>query len=164
MRRLASLPARLLVIALWLAIAGAAATAGGAQNPSVLRQRADILRHESATLAQRGNSALLDLYSLDAQLQRARSDVASFRAQRTQIVRERHAVRARLQIAQHDLHTSQTQLAMLLHTLYEQGPPDPLAVMLGAESVEEALATLDDLERSAAQQHDMRLPREALDN
>jgi len=49
------------------------------------------------------------------------------------------------------LRISQTRLAVLVHTLYEQGATDPLAVILGAESLEDALATLDDLARSATQ-------------
>jgi 3D (Asp-Asp-Asp) domain-containing protein len=38
-----------------------------------------------------------------------------------------------------------------VHALYEQQASDPLAVMLGAESLEEALATIDDLGRAAQQ-------------
>jgi len=57
----------------------------------------------------------------------------------------------RLDTARKDLRISQTRLAVLVHTLYEQGATDPLAVILGAESLEDALATLDDLARSATQ-------------
>jgi 3D (Asp-Asp-Asp) domain-containing protein len=57
----------------------------------------------------------------------------------------------RLDTARKDLRISQTRLAVLVHTLYEQGATDPLAVILGAESLDDALATLDDLARSATQ-------------
>ena len=57
----------------------------------------------------------------------------------------------RLDTARKDLRISQTRLAVLVHTMYEQDATDPLAVILGAESLDDALARLDDLARSATQ-------------
>jgi 3D (Asp-Asp-Asp) domain-containing protein len=55
----------------------------------------------------------------------------------------------RLRIARHDVATAQAQLAQRLRDLYEQGQIDPLAIILGARSLDEALAGIDDLNRSA---------------
>ena len=68
-----------------------------------------------------------------------------------QIERERQAVQYRLGIASNDLRISQRQLALRLHALYEQQADDPLAVLLGAQSLDEAITSLDDLNRSAQQ-------------
>src|SRR5919204_451552 len=45
--------------------------------------------------------------------------------------------------------TALAQLAERLRDLYEQGQTDPLAIILGAQSLDEALAGIDDLNRSA---------------
>jgi 3D (Asp-Asp-Asp) domain-containing protein len=124
------------------------ATVGGAQTGGDPKR-------ESDALAQRVDSALLDLYSLDSQLARARTKLASLREQRTRIAHERGVARVRVGLARHDLRASQTRLARLVHTLYEQEPADPIAVLLGAQSIEEAVTTLDDLARSADQHRDI---------
>jgi 3D (Asp-Asp-Asp) domain-containing protein len=46
---------------------------------------------------------------------------------------------------------SQRRLGENLRTLYEQGDTDPLAVMLGAQSLDDAITRLDDLTRVADQ-------------
>jgi 3D (Asp-Asp-Asp) domain-containing protein len=151
-RRLARLQARLLVVGLCVGIAGAVTTAGGAGTPGTLRQRADALRRQDATAAERARETELSLYSLDAQLAQANARLASLRARRARIAGERQSVRVRLGVARHDMRASQRRLALLVHALYEQQATDPLAVVLGAASLDEAITTLDDLS-SAARQH-----------
>jgi 3D (Asp-Asp-Asp) domain-containing protein len=109
------------------------------------------LRHENATLAQRMQSATLDLYSLDSQLKRVHAQFTSLSVQREEIASARRSIRMRLDSSRHDLRSSQRQLAFLIHTLYEQQSDDPIALMLGAESLDEAITTLDDLGRAAHQ-------------
>jgi 3D (Asp-Asp-Asp) domain-containing protein len=150
-RRLVRLRARLLVVGLCCAICGAATSAGGAETPKGHQQSADLLRRESATLAQRMQSATLDLYSFDSKLKRVQAQLTSLSAQREEIARERRSIRMRIESSRRDLRTSQRQLASLIHTLYEQQSNDPLAVVLGAESLDEAITTLDDLGRTAQQ-------------
>jgi 3D (Asp-Asp-Asp) domain-containing protein/peptidoglycan hydrolase CwlO-like protein len=150
-RRLVRLRARPLVVGVCCAICGAATAAGGADTPNGHQQRAVALRHENATLAQRMQSATLDLYSLDSQLKRVRAQFTSLSVQREEIARARRSIRLRLESSRHDLRSSQRQLAFLIHTLYEQQSNDPIAVMLGAESLDEAITTLDDLGRAAQQ-------------
>jgi 3D (Asp-Asp-Asp) domain-containing protein len=150
-RRLVRLRARSLVVGVCCAICSAATAAGGADTPNGHQQRAVALRHENATLAQRMQSATLDLYSLDSQLKRVHAQFASLSMQREEIARARRSIRMRLDSSRHDLRSSQRQLAFLIHSLYEQQSSDPIAVMLGAQSLDEAITTLDDLGRAAQQ-------------
>lgn len=151
MRRPARLRARLFAVGVLAVISGAVATAGGAETPATLQQRADTLRHANTSIAARSHAALLGLYSLDSQLGRAEARVSTLRAQAAQIQRQRQAVQHRLGVASQDLRVSQRQLALRLHTLYEQQADDPLAVLLGAQSLDEAIKSLDDLNRAAQQ-------------
>ncbi len=129
-------------------ISGAVATAGGADTPI---QRADALRTANATLAARTHDALLGLYSLDSQLSRAQARVEALRAQAAKLERERNLVRRQIRVAHKVLRVSQQQLALRLRTLYEQQDTDPLAIVLGAQSLDDAITGLDDLSRAAAQ-------------
>jgi 3D (Asp-Asp-Asp) domain-containing protein len=148
-RRLVRLHARLLVVGLCSAFCGVAtAGGGGAEAP---KTRAGALRSANATLAQRMQSATLELYALEAKLKRVQARLTSLGAQRAEIARNRRSIRVQLNVSRHNVHASQTQLALLLRTLYERQADDPLAVILGAQSLEDAIATLDDLSRSAEQ-------------
>jgi len=146
-RRFVRLHARLLVVGLCSAICGVAA-AGGAETP---KTGVSALRTANATLAQRMQSATLELYALDAKLKRVQARLTSLGAQRAEIARNRRSIRMQLNVSRHNVHVSQKQLALLVRTLYEREADDPLAVILGAQSLEEAIATLEDLDRSAAQ-------------
>jgi 3D (Asp-Asp-Asp) domain-containing protein len=66
------------------------------------------------------------------------------RRQQVQLAQQLSATRGTLQ-------TSQRRLAENLRTLYEQGEIDPLAVVLGAQSIDDAMTKLDDLTRVADQ-------------
>jgi 3D (Asp-Asp-Asp) domain-containing protein len=151
-RRLGRLRARLLVTVLCCAICGVVGTSGAA-TPKAYQQRAGALQRANTTLAQRVHSAILDLYALDSRLNRVQAELASLGAQRARIARERHSIRMQLDASRHNLNASREQLALLVHSLYEQQASDPLAVVLGAESLEQAITTLDDLGH-AAQQHE----------
>jgi 3D (Asp-Asp-Asp) domain-containing protein len=111
------------------------------------------LRREDATLAQRIHGAILDLYALDSKLSRVRAQLMSLNTKRERIVRERQSIRMQLDASRHNVHAAQRQLALLVHSLYEQQSNDALAVVFGAESLDQAISTLDDLHR-AAQEHD----------
>lgn len=150
-RRLARLQARLLVITLFCAICGVVGAASGAGTTNASRQGVGALRHENATLARRIDGAILNLYALDSKLQVIRAQLTSVNTQREQIAREQLSVQLQLNASRHNFRSSQRQLALVVRALYEQQASDPLAVMLGAESLEEALATLDNLGRAAQQ-------------
>ena len=109
------------------------------------------LRAEAGSLQTRVDTATLELYALETQLGRARSELARLQSQRDSLERERASARAQLAAARRTFRASQAQLADLLRALYQQPGHDPLAVLLGAGSLDEALAGLDGLDRAARQ-------------
>lgn len=143
MRNVASLA---LVTATVLIGAAMIPASGGAQS-----SRAAELRRSDAALAERSRSAVLELYALDTRLASARGRLADLRSRAAAVERERAAVRARLAIARSTLRIAERLLAGRLRALYEHGQTDPLAVVLGAQSLEDALTTLDGLAFAAEQ-------------
>jgi 3D (Asp-Asp-Asp) domain-containing protein/peptidoglycan hydrolase CwlO-like protein len=155
-------PARLqqglVVVGSCAVLAGVSAAVGGADTASTFRQRAADLRDANAAISQRVNGALLGLYALDAKLDQAHARLDALRAQAARIRAKRDSARRQLAAAQQTLRISQRRLAMRVHALYEQGGTDPLAAILGAGSIDEAITSLDDLNRSA--ELDRRISRE----
>ena len=150
-RGIVRLHARLLAIALCCSVCGVTA-AGGADPPTALQERVTVLRSENATLAQRMQRATLELYSLDAQLRRVQGRITSLGQKHAALARERRSIQMQLDVSRHDLRVSQRHLARLVHFLYErQADDDPLAILFGARSLEDAITMLDDLGRTAQQ-------------
>jgi 3D (Asp-Asp-Asp) domain-containing protein/peptidoglycan hydrolase CwlO-like protein len=147
----ASIQARLFAVGACAVLSGVVATVGGAETPAKLQQRADALRHANTSIAARSHTALLGLYSLDSQLDRAEARLTALRSEAARIALSRDTVRHRLGIASRDLRISQRELALRLRSLYEQPGEDPLAIILGAQSLDEAITSLDDLNRAALQ-------------
>ena len=107
---------------------------------------------EDESLEARANAATLELYALEAELGRAQSEAVSIAARQAVVERDRAAARAHLAIARNAVHVSESRLAELVRALYEHsGQTDPLAILLGAESLEEALTGLDSLSRAAGE-------------
>ena len=149
MRRLARLPTRLLLPVICCGICGAVGVASGADTPSH-GQSAAALRHANSTISERIHGATLDLYSLDAQLTHARAELAALTAQHERIARERASVRLRITVTRANARIANRRLAVIVRNLYEQEQSsDPLAVILGARSLDDAISSLDDLSRSA---------------
>jgi peptidoglycan DL-endopeptidase CwlO len=86
-----------------------------------------------------------DLGSLEAQLASTRARLAKLRAQGERLARRQAEARTQLQVARAGLRVSQRRLADRVRTLYEQGNPEPLAVILGAETLEEAVSGVEHL-------------------
>ena len=149
-RRLVRLHARLLTAVIFCAVCGVAA-AVGAEMPKSSNDQAIALRQANQTLAQLMHSATLELYSLDAELKRVQARLTSLGVRHEALTRRRHSIQLQLNVSRHDLRVSQRQLALLVHSLYEQQGNDPLAIVLGAQSLEEAITSLDDLGRAAHQ-------------
>lgn len=127
------------------------ATAARADDPATLRSEAERLRAENDSIAARSQSALLDLYSLERRLARAEARVADLRSREVALERDRAAAQHRLQIARADLAEAERRLGLRLSDLYVQGEVDPIAVLLGAESLDDALSAVDGLTRMADQ-------------
>jgi cystine transport system substrate-binding protein len=109
------------------------------------------LRNRGSALDTKAHRALLDLYSLETQLAGARARLGSVQGEASRVRAQRALVRRQVAIAQRALTVSQAQLGVRLRTLYEEGQPDPIAVILGASSLDEALTSLDELHRAARQ-------------
>jgi 3D (Asp-Asp-Asp) domain-containing protein/peptidoglycan hydrolase CwlO-like protein len=122
-----------------------------ADSASSTKERASQLSNQNADLAGRSRSALLGLYALDSKLAREQARLVALRIRTAEIHAERAAAQQRLSVARHSLRVSQDALARRLQLLYEQGDSDPLAVVLGASTVDEALSSLDSLDRLADQ-------------
>ncbi|HSP73237.1 MAG TPA: 3D domain-containing protein [Gaiellaceae bacterium] len=132
----------------WLALLALAAVsvpaALGAGGPSV-----QSLRQRDQALAARSRSAVLGLYALQTKLARAQAELAAYEGRAATLRRERAAVAAQLHVARLGITISQRRLATRIRALYEQGSVDPLAVVLGAESLDAAMTTLDGLGQMA---------------
>jgi 3D (Asp-Asp-Asp) domain-containing protein len=131
-------------------VAAVLPAAGGADPSSTASDRAGALRAENSTLAERSSAALLGLYALDSKLGTARAELAALRRRAAALERQRADVQLKLRLARRAAAVSRRQLAERLHVLYVQGQTDPMAVLLGAESLDDALDGIDELNRTAA--------------
>jgi 3D (Asp-Asp-Asp) domain-containing protein/septal ring factor EnvC (AmiA/AmiB activator) len=113
------------------------------------QQSADDFRRQQAGLSARSHSALLSLYALDSRLAQAQTELARVRDRTEALRRELRNVRQEAAIVEGNLRASQHLLGDRLRTLYAEGEPDAIAVLLGADSLDEAVTRLDELERSA---------------
>lgn len=117
--------------------------------------RADQLRAENASLATQARQVLLDLYALESRLGRAERRIAALERRATEVERQQEAARRQLALARTDLGRAERALAERLRALYVVGDVDPLAVLLGAESLDEVISALDGLGRVADQDREI---------
>ncbi len=136
---LASLSAVLVLVSV------SAATAAGPGR------KAGALQGQAGVLDARAHNALLDLYALDTRLAKARALLASLETLATRLRGQQWLLSQQLSATRRTLVASQQRLGDNLRTLYEQGDTDALAVLLGAESLDDAVTRLDDLTRVADQ-------------
>jgi 3D (Asp-Asp-Asp) domain-containing protein len=108
-------------------------------------------QHHQRALATRSHSALLGLYALDARLAQARDMLARMRARAAALRVEQRQVRAEQAIVARNLRASQRLLGGHLRTLYEEGEPNAIAILLASSSLDDAVTRLNELERSAQQ-------------
>jgi peptidoglycan DL-endopeptidase CwlO len=119
----------------------------GGAGPTSLRD----LRQQNATLDEQSHSALVELYSLESRLREQEARVDGLRAQVDAVAAERASVRHRLGLVRRVVRVSERNLGQRLVRIYEEGEPDPLAIMLGAESLGDAVTNLDHLSSIASQ-------------
>ena len=124
------------------------ALAAGATGP---RSAAAGLQTRSGSLEARAAAATLELYSIESELGRARTELAGIEGRREALKREQASAHTQLTVARQALLASQSELSDLARTLYQQSGSDPLAVLLGAKSLDEAIAGLDGISRAAGQ-------------
>jgi cystine transport system substrate-binding protein len=132
----------LVVVAGFLLVLGVPAPVP-AQSPGVGQ-----LRERQASLAAESRAAVVQLYGLESRLAQARSDLARVESRVHALERTQASVRRRLQAARRTMSAAQQSLGDQLRYLYEQGTPDPIAVVLGATSLENAIDALDSVHRA----------------
>jgi 3D (Asp-Asp-Asp) domain-containing protein len=148
-------PLRRLRCAVFLAALGTLVVLGaagpGAAEPGSVQQ----LQAQNASLSGQSHSALVELYSLESRLRAEQARVESLQGQIDTVRSERASVQRRLGYVHRLLRVSQERLGQRLVRIYEQGPPDTLGVLLGAESLGDAVSDLDHQHALAGQDRDM---------
>jgi peptidoglycan DL-endopeptidase CwlO len=142
---------RYAALALLFTAALIASSTARADDPASLRSEDERLRAQSTGLAAQAHTVLLELYALEAQLAGAEARLAALRSKQAGLEDEAASARRHLALARSSLRAAERGLARRLQTLYVEGEVDPLAVLLGAESLDEALTALDGLGRVADQ-------------
>jgi 3D (Asp-Asp-Asp) domain-containing protein len=134
-------------VALGLALASAlllGASLAGAQSPAGLQKHQRVLKARS-------NSALLGLYALDSRLAQARNELARLHARVAALRLQQTQVQQELTVVARNLRVSQRVLGDHLRVLYEEGEPNAIAILLGSNSLDDAVTRLNELEQSARQ-------------
>ena len=138
----------------WSALLGVAAlcaalAASGAATPVT------NLRERQAALASRQSAATLELYALQSRLARAESQLAGLRARREATEAQLMRLRIEVDVALQSLYVAQERLGARIRQLYEHGRTDPVAILLGAQSLDEAVDGLESLRHLAAGDRDL---------
>jgi 3D (Asp-Asp-Asp) domain-containing protein len=120
-------------------------------EPSAVRARVAALQAQESATRVRTQEALVTLYALESELTRARGALAVAESRRAALAAQRTSTRRRLQIARTAMRVSERRLAEVVRALYQQDAAEPLAVVLGASSLDEALAGLDNLDRASGE-------------
>jgi 3D (Asp-Asp-Asp) domain-containing protein len=131
-----------------LALAVLVAPAVSGANPS---HSVSTLRARDAVIAAKSRAAVLDLYALDEQLTSANARVTSLTRRSESLRAQRAELDHALHVARSGARTAERRLAERIRTLYEQGTVEPLEIVFGARSLDEALSNLDNLDRASAQ-------------
>jgi 3D (Asp-Asp-Asp) domain-containing protein len=148
-RRLLPLAAIATVVLVLPALGLAGSSRGG---PSA---DASALRAANHHLATRSRSAVLELYSVDQRLDAARSGLAQLEQQTASLRSEAIDLSQELRVARRGDRIAQTRLANRLLALYEQGDIEPLEILFGAKNLDEAITSIDSLDRAAGQSEDV---------
>ena len=125
--------------------------ANGADSPSKLRERAQTLRAQNGSLSAQARAAWLSSASLQTRLEQTRAALVRLRARTQAIAGERAEAAESLRLAKRTIAVSEERLAERLRVLYEQGDTDPMAVLVGAKSLDDAISGLENLHRVAGQ-------------
>ena len=124
-------------------VTGSTPSSGGAETAPSLSAHARALRSSES-------GAVLELYAAESAAARARARLAGLEARSATLARSEHSAWKRTRIVQRSLAASRARVATLLRDLYVHGEPDPIAVILGATSLDEALTGIEELARATA--------------
>jgi 3D (Asp-Asp-Asp) domain-containing protein/peptidoglycan hydrolase CwlO-like protein len=147
------LAARRLALCLGAASLLTLSATGGAAVPA---NSVAGLRERANTLAARERAATLDLYSIESQLVQTRARLVQLSAQREAAEAELRSLRIQLDVAWQSAFVAEERLASRIRQLYQSGGAvDPVAVLLGAQSLDEAISGLEGLRSVASGDRDI---------
>lgn len=129
-----------------LGAAGAEAVQSSGSN-----REASQLRSQDKSLEAQKRSAALELYGLQSQLGQVQTRLALLRAEASTAERVTALERQHLADAQRVLDESEAKLGARIRELYVKGDPDLITLLFGAESLSEAITTIDNLGRFVEQ-------------
>jgi 3D (Asp-Asp-Asp) domain-containing protein len=127
-----------------------AGTAAGAENAATLRSQASSLQAQNASLDAQARQVLLDLYALESKLRRSDRTLTRLKAQAGEVARQERSTRRALAIARQSEQHAQQALQDRVRALYIEGDTDPLAVILGARSLDDVISAIDSVNRLAS--------------
>jgi cystine transport system substrate-binding protein len=133
-----------------LAVLAAPAVSGAITSHSTF-----TLRAHDAALAASSRAAVLDLYSLDQKLSGAQSRLNTLQSKTQSLRAQRASLTNQLRVAKRGAKIAQVRLAARLRALYEQGNVEPLEIVFGAKTIDEAMTSLDNLSRMTSQGEDV---------
>jgi cystine transport system substrate-binding protein len=97
------------------------------------------------SLESQRRAAILDLYALDSRVTAAQQTLSGLQQKVAALRREQQQLKQHLSATLGTLHASQAQLAANLRSLYKRGSVNTLAVVLGAQSLDDAVSQIDTL-------------------
>ena len=109
------------------------------------------LRAQDAAIEAKSRAAVLGLYSLDVKLAASRTQLASLERQSAALRAQRAVLRTQLAVARRSTRVAQAHIAQRIRELYEDGNVEPLEIVLGSTSLDDALTNLDNLSRVSSQ-------------
>lgn len=122
----------------------------GSTPSSGVAETAPSLQAQADSLGDSESAALLALYSAESSLTRAQADLSRLEATSAQLAEAEESAERQATVVRRSLAVSQKRVAALLRDLYVQGEPDPISVILGATSLDEAVAGIEGLSRATA--------------
>ena len=140
-----------LSVAATSALVATLAAAVAAESVGELERRTEALRLENRQLRIGAQSAVAELAGIESRLTRTRVELASFRARTEDVHARRQAVRGELAVVRSALRATQDALARRLQSIYEDGDTDAIAVVLGAQSLDEVLSAIETIDLAATQ-------------
>jgi 3D (Asp-Asp-Asp) domain-containing protein/peptidoglycan hydrolase CwlO-like protein len=144
-----------LAIVATTAVGATLVTAGSAETVADLEEQARALQRENAELSAGSRSALGGLQAIEARLARTQAELTSFRARAAVVRSRRRSVNEELGVVRASARSTRTALARRLQALYEHGEADPLAAILGAGSLADALNAVESLDLAAEQDEEL---------
>jgi 3D (Asp-Asp-Asp) domain-containing protein len=140
-----TLSGRATLIVAALGVAGCLLVTG-----SSLAGPAPALRAKGVSLDHRAHQALLGLYALETSLARAHAESVRLKAALDDVTHREAALERRATVVRRSLGVARVRVADVIRRLYMEGGADPIAVVLGASSLDEALTAIDSLRYAAA--------------